>query len=295
MKVSKLHIVLFILFLSCNVTSYAQILPHLGWFEEAQLFYNPSHAGLGDEMRGVAINRGQWKGISGSPQTYLFSFDTPFEKGLAFGGTLSHDQIASTVENKISADGSYRVYINSKSFVQAGIKGSISNISSRFSELSQWDDGDPLQVDINTFVPRIGFGFTYKTPTYFVGLSLPDYFSYDTKSVLASDPAYQYMRRNYFLSAGTELPLSEYVTFIPTTTIRYYEQRAINLTVNMGLELNQTVLVGLSYVHPSIYGFYGKVALTPRIRFGYRHEYSPSVISVGTFGTGEFLLTYGFN
>lgn len=293
---ASIKLVLFFFFTLCySLTSFAQILPHVGWFEEAQLFYNPTYAGLGDEMRAVAINRGQWKGIQGSPQTYFFSMDTPLEKGMAFGGTLSHDQIASTVENKISLDGSYRVYINSKSFVQAGIKGSFSNISSRFSELSQWDSGDPLQVDINTFVPRIGFGFTYKTPTYFVGLSLPDYFSYDTKSVLADDPAYKYMRRNYFLTAGTQLPISEYVTFKPTTTIRYYEERAINCTINMGLELNQTVLVGLSYVHPSIYGFYGKVALTPRIRFGYRHEYSPSVISVGTFGTGEFLLTYGFN
>lgn len=273
----------------------AQILPHLGWYEEAQLFYNPSYAGSGDELRGVLINRGQWKGIKGSPQTYLLGIDAPLGKGMGFGGTLSRDEIGHTVENKFSLDASYRIYINSKSFFQTGIKAAISHFSSNFSQLSQWDDNDPLKVTTSTFVPRVGFGLMYIHPKYYAGISFPDFYSYDTKNVFINESQNKFMRRNYFFTGGTKIAISEYVSFVPTAIIRYYEKRGINYTLNIGLELNQTINVGLSYVHPAIYGIYGKVALSPRFKFGYRHEYSPSVISVGTFGTGEFLLTYGFH
>lgn len=291
----KLYIALFSFTVLTSFKSVAQILPNLGWFNEAQLFYNPSYAGLGDEFRATLLSRGQWKGIRGAPSTYYLSADSPLGKKIGLGAAISRDVIAHTVENKFAVNASYRVYRNSKSFFQAGLKGEISHFSSSYSELSQWDDDDPLKVDINTFLPRIGFGLTYKTPNLYIAFSAPDFFSFDTKGQLSDDKENRYMRRNYFLITETELTISEYVKLIPGLLVRYYEKRALNFTFNAGIELNQTVLVGLSYVHPNIYGIYGKVALTPRIKFGYRHELSPTVISVGTFGTSELLLTYGFN
>ncbi len=291
----KSYLLLFVVSLLTSINLSAQIMPHVGWFEEGQLFYNPSYAGLGDQFRGATFQRGQWRGISGSPRTYFLSVDNPMGKGMGLGGSISKDEIGHTIENKLSIDGSYRVYLNSESFFQAGLKGSISNFSSKFSELSQWDDDDPLQTNVSTFIPRIGFGFTFKTPNYHIGISAPDFFSYDTKGVLSDESDNRYMRRNYFFTSGTKFSVTEYVTIVPSVLIRYYEKRGFNCTLNAGLELNQTIHIGISYVYPSIYGIYGKVALTPRLKFGYRHELSPKVISVGTFGTGEFLLTYGFN
>ena len=293
---SKLNLLLSVIVLCVGIQTKTngQILPHLGWYEEASLFYNPSNAGSGDELRVILLNRGQWKGIKGSPLTNYLSLDAPLGKGIGLGGTLSRDEIGNTIENKLSIDCSYRVYLNSKSYFQAGTKGVLSYISSRFSQLNQWDDADPLKESISTFIPRIGFGLSFIHPKYYLGFSLPDFFSYDARDVFVHEKNNKYMRRNYFLTAGTKISISEYVSFVPTTLIRYYERRGINFTLNVGLELNQTINVGISYVHPAIYGIYGKVALSPRFKFGYRHEYSPSVISVGTFGTGEFLLSYGF-
>lgn len=291
----KLYIVLFSFVFCAQLKSVAQILPNLGWFNEAQLFYNPSYAGLGDELRGTLLSRGQWKGIVGAPSTYYLAADSPLGKRVGLGAAISRDAIGHTVENKFAVNASYRVYMNSKSFFQAGLKAEIAHFSSKYSQLSQWDEDDPLKVDVNTTVPRIGFGITYKTPSYYVAFSAPDFFSFDTKGQLSDNKDNRYMRRNYFLIGETELTISEYVKLIPSVMIRYYEKRAFNFTFNAGIELNQTVQVGLSYVHPNIYGIYGKVALTPRIKFGYRHELSPTVISVGTFGTSELLLTYGFN
>ena len=290
----KITISLFPLLLILSQQINGQVLPHLGWFDEGMLFYNPSYAGLGDEIRGTVIHRSQWKGISGSPLTYFKAVDAPLGKKMAVGGTISHDRIAYTTDNKITLDGSYRTYLNAKTFIQSGIKLSISSINSNFSDLSTWDDNDPLQNDITTIVPRLGFGFTLKSPKYYIGISLPDFFSYDSQGVLAEDSRFKYLRRNYFFNAGTKLPVTEYVNFIPKIIVRYYEGRSVNLTLNLGVELNQTINIGVSYVHPQIFGAYGKIAVSPRLKVGYRHEFSPSVISVGTFGTGEFIVTYGF-
>ncbi len=295
MKGIKIYITFFMLLFLTGAPVYSQILPHLGWFEETQLFYNPSYAGLGDELRGTVLSRLQWKGITGSPSTNYLAMDAPLGKRVSIGGTIGNDKIGQTVENKISVDGSYRVYVSSKSFFQTGLKVGVSHISSKYSKLSQWDENDPLKEDINVGVLRLGFGLTYKTPKFYVGAAIPGYYSTNPNNVFSDASNIRYMRRNYFFTAGTHFEISEYITFVPSTLIRYYEKRAVNFILNLGLELNQTVQIGVSYVHPSIYGVYGKVALTPRVKFGYRHEFSPSVISVGTFGTGEFLLTYGFN
>ncbi len=273
--------------------SQAQQLPSLGWFEKCQLYYNPAFAGSGEAIRGAAINRTQWKEIDGAPESFVLSADLPLGKNIGGGILVSHDKIGFNEDNNISFNGSYRLYLDASSNIQFGLRAGASLVKISAGDAFQWDDGDPLAVTANSFIPRIGFGVLYSRSDFHVGFSAPDFFSVDTEGIYLDESTA--MRKNYILTSGVKIEISEYLTFVPGVLLKYYDSSGLNYILNAGFELNQTVNVGISYGNPKIYGLYGLVSLSPKVKFGYRHEYSPNSISIGEFGTGEFLLTYGFN
>lgn len=276
-------------------SSYGQIMPHIGWFQEAQLLYNPAYAGTSEEIRASFIGRRQWREIEGAPKTETFTIDKHIGKSVGAGLDFSRDEFGSTSTFNFSLNGSYRVYLNSTSYIQGGIKAGISNFNSDYSDLEQWDGGDPLKNNITTLVPKIGFGFMFIHDDVFLGVSIPNFIAYDTKGVLASDSENRYLRKNYIFTAGTKFEVTEYISFVPSAMLRYYNSgTGVNFTLNAGLELNQTILVGASYIHPTMYGFYGKISVTPRLKLGYRHEVGTEAANLGSLGTGELLVTYGF-
>jgi len=292
MKIITKTIQLVLLLLSSS--SFSQMMPHIGWFEETQLLYNPAYAGTSEEIRGAIISRTQWNGIDGAPRTNAITIDKHLGKSVGAGLDVTSDQIGSTYNLNFSLNGSYRVYLNANSYIQGGLKAGVSYVSSDFSSLEQWDDGDPLKVSQTVVVPKIGFGFMYIHKNFFVGASIPDFVAADTKGVLSDEGENKYLRKNYFFTVGTKFELTEFISVVPNAMVRYYSTRGTNFILNVGVELNQTILLGVSYVHPSVYGLYAKIGITPRLKVGYRHEISPTIVSVGSFGTGEFLLSYGF-
>ena len=289
---SKTTQLFFLLFVSYG--SYSQLMPHIGWFQETQLIYNPAYAGTSEEIRGSVLSRQQWKGIDGAPKSHLLTVDKHLGKGIGAGLSILRDEIGYTKNTNVSLNLSYRVYLNSTSYIQGGLKAGMSHLASNYSDLEQWDEDDPLKVSETVIVPKIGFGAMYIHKEFFVGFSIPDYIAFDTKGVLPNEDDNKYLRNNYFLTMGTKFELTEFMSFVPSALIRYYNTRGVNFTLNAAVELNQTILMGVSYVHPSVYGVFGKIGITPRLKVGYRHEISTTIVSVGNFGTGEFLLSYGF-
>ncbi len=290
---NKLKLIL----LTCSLTLVsfveAQQMPTLGWFEKAQLYYNPAFAGQGERLQGTLINRTQWKGVQGAPLTRNLNIESPIGKGVGVGFALSQDKLGFIRDNNASFNASYRLYLNETAFLQMGIRAGVSLVNASYSDAFQWDGGDYLGATANSTIPRLGLGALYKHTKYYIGFSAPDFFSVDSKNLY--NDGNTAMRKNYFLIAGGTLELTEYLSFVPSVMVRYYQTSGINYVLNAGFELNQTVTAGASYANPNIYGFYGLVSVTPKVRFGYRHELSPNSISIGEFGTGELLLTYGFN
>ena len=275
---------------------HSQQMPMFGNFNIAQLYYNPAYAGAGEAFRGTALNRVQWRGIEGAPKSTALCLDAPIGKGIGAGITFSNDQIGIVTENAVTLNGSYRVYLNSSTFVQMGLRLATSFFKVGSLDAFQWDDGDPVKENATTTVPRIGFGGFIHHPKFYAGISAPDIFSFDTKKVFYNpETDKSSLRNNYFLIAGSEFDISEFIVLLPSFIVRYYPERPLGITTNIGVQLNQTIVAGVTYTHPKVYGAYGMVSLSPKTRFGYRHEFSTSSLTItGQYGTGEFVITYGF-
>jgi type IX secretion system PorP/SprF family membrane protein len=275
--------------------AFAQQYPSIGFFTNTQLFFNPAYAGAGEGIRATALYRSQWTSVSGGPQTQIFAVDSPLGRGIGLGGTVSRDAYSSYSQVDIMPSVSYRVNLGPETYVQAGLRAGVSVVNYGPGAF-QWDANDPLNNNQtrNGAVPRIGAGFYLKAPRYFVGLSAPDLVNIDSKKLFYDNTTgKKTIKTNYFLTAGAKVDVSEYITFVPNALARVYADRPFYASVNAGFEFNQTVLFGVGYIYTNGIAAYTQIAFTPKIKAGYRFEYSPSNSNIGKFATNEIMISYG--
>lgn len=293
MKNSIYSIVLLLGIFRFNDALFAQQYPSVGFFTNTQLFFNPAFAGSGEGFRGTALYRGQWTGVVGSPQTQIVNVDAPVGRGIGLGLSLSQDKFYSYRQYDINPNVSYRINLGPETYLQAGLRLGLSIVNFG-NDAFQWDDNDPLKGEIkNGVVTRVGTGLFFKSPKTFVGLSAPDVVSIDSKKIFEDNNGSKSITNNYILTAGARINLSEYITFVPNTLVRYYPTRPVYASLNAGFEFNQTVLFGVGYLYPNGIAAYTLIGLTPKIKAGYRFEYSPSSDDIGKFSTHEIVLSYG--
>lgn len=288
-----------VLFIANIKVSSTQILPNIGQFQSALLYYNPAYAGSSTNLRLHLINRAQWVNIAGAPNTQMLTADAPISKNLGAGIVLSRNAFGDFQNFGFNLNVSYRVKLTKASFIQFGIKGGTQTLKNNFEDSFVWDSNDELLTGGygQGTVPRIGFGVFYKIKKSYLGFAVPDLLYFDSKNVF-SDPntGKSLLRNNFVFDAGTELNLNEFVTFLPHMMLRYYPSRAMNYQVNLGFEFNQTFIAGLSVLDPSSLGIYAKVSVSPKLKLGYHYgfNYNQST-GLGKFATHEILISYGFD
>lgn len=271
----------------------AQQKPTIGWFEENQLFYNPAAAGSGEDLKATMLIRNQWAGFDNSPQTISINTDMPLGKGIGAGIDIYQDQVGAHTDKTLGLNGSYRLYLSSTAILQMGLKAGLSFMRLSNGDAFQFDNGDPLKIDQNTTIKRIGIGALLKLPNYYIGISSPDFRSIESQGIVSNTNG---IKTNYSIMAGGNFEATEYFAVLPSTNINFYNG-SISLVLNLGVEINQTVVLGASFINPTAFGLYGKMALTSKVKFGYRHEFRLVNHSdeLNRLSSSELLLTYGFN
>ncbi len=275
--------------------AFAQQYPSVGFFTNTQLFFNPGYAGSGEGIRATGLYRAQWTGVAGAPQTQIVAIDGPLGRGIGLGATVSRDKFFSYSQIDIMPNVSYRINVGPESYVQAGIRAGVSIVNFG-NDVFQWQDNDPLKngETRNGVVPRIGAGLYYKAPKYFVGLSAPDLVNIDSKKIFYDNSTgKKTIKTNYFLTAGARIDVSEYITFVPNALVRAYANRPVYAAINAGFEFNQTVLFGVGYIYSNGVAAYTMIGFTPKLKAGYRFEYSPSDNNIGKYSTNEIVISYG--
>lgn len=275
--------------------AFAQQYPSVGFFTNTQLFFNPAYAGSGEGIRATGLHRAQWTRVPSAPQTQIVAIDAPVGRGIGLGATVSRDKFFSYNQIDIMPSVSYRVNIGPETYVQAGLRAGVSIVNFG-NDAFQWQADDPLKNDQtrNGVVPRIGAGLFLKAPKYFVGLSAPDLVNIDSKKIFYDNSTgKKTIKTNYFLTAGARIDVSEYITFVPNALVRAYANRPLYASINAGFEFNQTVLFGVGYIYSNGFAAYTMIGFTPKIKAGYRFEYSPSDANIGKYSTNEIVITYG--
>jgi type IX secretion system PorP/SprF family membrane protein len=277
--------------------SNAQQLPQFTQYMYNTIAVNPAYAGSRDALSIFGLNRNQWAGFDGGPQTTTLSIHSPLRnEKIGLGLSLINDKTGYESLTYIYTDFSYTIQANDDVDVSFGLKAGVTTYKLA-SELynSAFTGGDQyFNERLDRLNPNIGAGILFHSDKWYAGLSIPKLINHD----LNNDSDYKALETvHYYMIAGYVFDLSESVKFKPSTMVKYTKGAPVSTDLTANFLFNEKFWLGGSYRINGEQGAFGALAdfqVTDQFRVGYTYEIPTGEIRPYTSGSHEILLMYEF-
>lgn len=258
---------------------------------------NPAYAGSRQSANVTMINRNQWIGIEGAPNTQTLSSHAPSKQyPIAYGINISRDQLGPTTNFSALLTGVYNLKFETGA-LNFGLRGGIFNTVLDHRKLQFRESNDQLDVQdrLSATVPTFDFGLYYYTERMFVGLSM----NHMTRHAfnleqLANNQAY-YLRRHTFLSGGYAWPINENFMFKPTVLLKFVEGSGFNADLNLNVLFKEKIWMGIGLRNVSSLNLLVDINLTDYIRVGYAYDLNLTQLNNYSYGSHEIVFGFDFN
>lgn len=276
---------------------WGQIVPVTDQYILNPLTINPAYAGNREALNFSAFYRKQWVGITGAPETVLLTADAPFlDKKIGLGLMIISEKIGVTKETQIITNYSYRIKLGTN-ILSFGLGAGITTTNIAWSDLVVVDPGDELYlVDSRVFViPNFSFGTYYSGKNYFIGLSVPKFFSYKFNSEknkynVMVDPA----QNNYLLNGGYIFDLSRKFKLLPSALLTLTPHKKMLVDINANLSYIDRFWIGFSYRNKRSFATLFQYQINNQLRFAYIYEFDTGKLGRYSNGSHEIMLRYEF-
>jgi type IX secretion system PorP/SprF family membrane protein len=257
---------------------------------------NPAYAGSWDRMGFVALGRHQWVGMTGAPQTYTLSLQSPVKNnGVALGLNVVSDKVGLENRLMISGDYSYRLKLSEETFLRLGLKGGLTNYMNNLSQYTGYpgETPDPMfqgEVDVR-FMPNFGVGAFMYSEKYYLGLSLPRILQNEFRNNYNNYSTFASMR-HLFLQGGYVFELSQDVKFKPTMLVKAVWGAPVEADLTGNFLLRDKVWLGAMLRTFDSYGFIAQWIFDRQLRFGYSIDFTTTRLRNHHSGTHEVMVSY---
>jgi type IX secretion system PorP/SprF family membrane protein len=307
----------------------AQQRPHYTQYVLNNFIINPAVAGIENYTDVKLSHRHQWVGLDGAPVTTYFTIHAPLKKsdyeretattihakgenprGEAYWDSYTapepHGGIGFTILNdktgplsRFSAAGTYAYHtsLSAKTSLSLGISAGVQMMNLNTSKL----DFGPVNVDpavagsgeLKKIKPDISAGVWLYSRDYFLGVAaqqiVPVKLSFANDSVTTQTGK---LVPHLFLSAGYRLFLTDDISLLPSTLIKYIKPSPVSFDVNLKLQYQDFVWVGASYRNQD--GFAGMLGVNfnSNINIGYSYDITTSRLNTVSRGTHEIQIGF---
>ena len=219
------------------------------------MIFQPAYPGMADGYNFTILNRQQWIGFEGAPQTTTFSALVPFpDYNIGVGLSMIHDKYGPVRQDAVYFNFAYHIPVSDEINCSFGIMGGGNFYKAFLSELPTTDPNDPLAIqDIKgKFQPNIGTGILFNTDKYFLGFSVPKLL----KNTIFSDtgsPLYHNDLSIYgMLGAEWEV---ENIKLKPNVFYRWNQNNPSLIDANMNVIFYDVLSLGTTYRFNNSFGF----------------------------------------
>ena len=257
---------------------------------------NPSQAGSTKHSEFILINRQQWMGMEGSPQTVSLTGNIKYGVNKGLGFVLINDQSGPVKTATIAADFAYHIKLSQDWNLSGGVRLGMSSMSVNFSALRLISTVDPMfQGDRSTGMKtNTGWGIKLSKGEdgLFFSIAQPRVLNYDfgSQNGAYKDVAY------YYAMAGTKVKLNDVVNLYPSAMARISPDAPTSWDVNLTANIASKFDLGASLRSQDSYGARIGVQVSPKLYMGYVYEVPTSALSKMASNTHELALRfYVFN
>jgi type IX secretion system PorP/SprF family membrane protein len=257
---------------------------------------NPSQAGSTKHSEFILINRQQWMGMEGSPQTVSLTGNIKYGVNKGLGFVLINDQAGPVKTATIAGDFAYHIKLSQDWNLSGGVRLGMSSMSVNFSALRLISTVDPMfQGDRSTGMKtNTGWGIKLSKGEdgLFFSIAQPRVLNYDfgSQNGAYKDVAY------YYAMAGTKVKLNDVVNLYPSAMARISPDAPTSWDVNLTANIASKFDLGASMRSQDSYGARIGVQVSPKLYMGYVYEVPTSALSKMASNTHELALRfYVFN
>lgn len=295
MNRKKINICLIILLFSNIIL--AQQDPLFTQYTYNKLLVNPAYAGSKDGLNINIVNRNQWIGISGAPNTLTMSAHTAVkENRVGLGLSIIRDAIGPTVSNGFLGTYAYHL-ISEKAKISFGIQAGLLYHDFNWTEMNLRDQDylfDPTNV--RRVIPDVNVGYYYQTEKFFAGISSKHLLENDFGFIIRDNvSSFERLSRHFYVLSGTVFPVAEDIILRPSGLVKFVKGSPIQADVNTSLFFKTRFMVGASYRTEKAVAFMTEMGLTDKINLGLSYDFYFNELQPQNYGSVEIRLSFQFN
>lgn len=293
----KRLIIIIALFVVGFEYSNAQQLPQFTQYMYNTISINPAYAGSREALSIVALNRNQWAGFDGGPQTQTFSIHSPLRnEKIGLGLSLMNDKSGFENFTYVYGDFSYTIQANEDIKVSFGLKAGMTyyKLADELYNATEVNQDPYFNERLNRWNSNFGAGVLFHSNRWYFGLSVPKIIDHDLNNVTQ----YKALETvHYYGLGGYVFDLSDNTKFKPSFMFKYTKGAPVSLDFTANFLFYEKFWLGGSYRFNGKQKDLGALVdfqVTDQFRVGYMYEIPTGEIRPYTTGSHEILLMYEF-
>ncbi len=292
----RIIIIIVMLILGLEYSS-AQQLPQFTQYMYNTIAINPAYAGSRDALSIVALNRNQWAGFDGGPETQTFSIHSPLRnEKIGLGLSLINDKSGFENFTYVYADFSYTIEANDEVNVSFGLKAGMTyyKLADELYNLTEVDQDHYFDERLNRWNSNFGAGILFHSDKWYAGLSIPKLINHD----LNNKTDYKALETvHYYAIGGYVFELSDNLKLKPSFMFKYTKGAPFSTDLTANFLFSEKFWLGGSYRFSGEQQAIGALVdfqVSDQFRVGYTYEIPTGEIRPYTSGSHEILLMYEF-
>lgn len=258
---------------------------------------NPAYAGSRDATSVILLNRSQWLGISGAPNTQTMAAHFPAnKKHIAWGLNFSYDRLGPTSNLLAAGTVAYQLILE-KGTLNFGLRGGAYNTVMNGQKLKFREEFDNLdhQTKISVISPTFDFGMYYYTDRFYAGISANHLTKHPLKFDNNLNNTAYFFKQHFFFMTGYAFELKKNIILKPSLLVKYTEDRPFNVDFNINMLLKERFWLGVGLRNLNSLNFLIDFNITDFMRIGYSYDMTMTEIKDYSNGSHEILLGFDFN
>lgn len=269
-----------------------------------KLGVNPGVAGTEGTINGIILNRYQWSGGKGAPETLVFSADAAVNAFGAPGGiglNIVSDNLGFDKNTKVNLNYAYHKMVGLGK-LGIGVSFGIYNQSTNGEWETPEDElgiytqpsSDPAipQGEVSQIALDAGVGLYLSTNQYFLGASVTHL---NQAAIKYSDLASSFLVRHYYLMGGYNIKMSNPLFELQPSFLFKSDIATWQLDINTNVVFNERFWGGLTYRVQDAIALLMGMEMENGMRFGYSFDLTTSKMATYGYGSHEIFISYSLN
>mgnify|MGYP003574974781 FL=1 len=255
--------------------------------------FNPAFAGYFDGSA-MLIYRTQFVGVEGAPKSQNFNLNIPVNREMGLAFNVINETLGVTDETTITGDYSYSINIDDVNTFSMGLKAGFNVLNVDYSRLIIDDNTDPSfmnNID-NKVSPRIGVGFLFNTPDWFIGVSTPNFIEENYNPTVSGSTATS--KPHIYGMTGYQTALTDQLIFKPSILARGVSGAPVAIDFALNFDFMEKFRFGASYRWDSAVTAIVGVDFLQTMQAGYAYDHNINDLGKYAPSSHQFYLKYTF-